>query len=76
MAAGPATGHLFSQVPQPIQRSATTRGSFKGWSSRVVPFSKMMALSGRGQTSWQTMQARLSPQAMQHDVSIVAQPMT
>ena len=35
----------------------------------------MMAFSGRGQTSWQTMQAWRSPQAMQREISMDAQPM-
>ena len=35
----------------------------------------MMAFSGKGQTSWHTMQAWRSPQAMHLEVSMTAHPM-
>ena len=69
MAASPGTGHLYSQMAQPMQRERITFGrrtvTMLPSGSLTSASSRTMALSGTGQTSSQTMQSRAYTHGMQ-----------
>ncbi len=78
IAASPSTGHLFSQMPQPIHASASTIGNNTSttpppaWVKNFC--SSEIALCGSGHISSHTMQFPCSPHAMQRVWSMLAVP--
>ena len=80
IAASPAIGHLYSQIPHPMHRSWMTTGRCR---IRVSPVgsctstsSSSIAFSGSGHISSQTMQSCSSAQGRQRFLSIFARPIT
>ena len=81
IAGGPSSGHLYSQMPQPMQRLGDHLGAREvvlravGPRDEALGRSSTMALSGTGHISWQTTQGVSCAQGRQRFRSMTARPM-
>ncbi len=82
IAARPSSGHLYSQMPQPMQRLAIDLRAreivtvLPSGAGDQVGRQQPIALSGTGHISWQTTHGVSAAQGRQRFRSITATPMT